>query len=109
MKKFKFVSFLFLMIMSLGILCSCCDNNESQGSQNGNEEHSHEWIEATCTTPKICSKCNETEGEALGHIEVVDAAKAATCTATGLTEGSHCSVCEEVFVAQEEVAALGHT
>lgn len=25
-----------------------------------------------------------------------------------MTEGSHCSVCNEVLVAQEEIAALGH-
>ncbi len=43
------------------------------------------------------------------HNEVVDAAVAATCTETGLTEGKHCSVCNEVLVAQEEVAAKGHT
>jgi hypothetical protein len=39
---------------------------------------------------------------------VVDAAKAATCTETGLTEGKHCSVCNTVIVAQETVPALGH-
>jgi uncharacterized protein YnzC (UPF0291/DUF896 family) len=40
---------------------------------------------------------------------VIDAAVAATCTATGLTEGSHCSVCNAVIVAQKTVDALGHT
>jgi hypothetical protein len=34
---------------------------------------------------------------------------AATCTETGLTEGKHCSVCNEVLVAQEAVAANGHS
>ena len=34
---------------------------------------------------------------------------APTCTETGLTEGKHCSVCDAVLVAQEVVAALGHT
>lgn len=39
---------------------------------------------------------------------VTDAAVEPTCTATGLTEGSHCSVCNEVIVAQEVVDAFGH-
>ena len=29
--------------------------------------HKHTWEDATCTTPKTCSKCGETEGEPLGH------------------------------------------
>ncbi len=47
--------------------------------------------------------------DALGHTEAVDAAVAATCEKTGLTEGKHCSVCDTVLVAQEETPALGHT
>ena len=45
---------------------------------------------------------------ALGHTEVIDAAVAASCTENGLTEGSHCSVCGEVIVAQTVIPA-GHT
>ena len=29
--------------------------------------HEHEWTEATCTEPKTCSVCGETEGDPLGH------------------------------------------
>ena len=70
--------------------------------------HTHSWSDATCTEAQKC-ECGETQGEALGHTEAVDAAVAPTCTATGLTEGKHCSVCNEVLVAQSEVAALGHS
>ena len=45
---------------------------------------------------------------ALGHDMVTDAAVAPTCTKTGLTEGSHCSRCDETIVEQKVVPALGH-
>ena len=69
----------------------------------------HNWQPATCTEPSYCAKCGRKQGDPLGHTEVIDEAKAPTCTETGLTEGSHCSVCNEVLKAQEEVPALGHT
>ena len=42
-------------------------------------------------------------------VNIVDEAVRATCTTEGLTSGSHCVVCDEVFVAQEKIAATGHT
>lgn len=42
------------------------------------------------------------------HEVVIDVAVAPTCTETGLTEGKHCSVCGEVLLKQETVAAKGH-
>ena len=42
------------------------------------------------------------------HTFEADAAVEPTCTGTGLTEGSHCSVCGTILVEQETVAALGH-
>ena len=64
--------------------------------------------QATCKEEgkrtRTCNKCSETEEESLQksetHTPVIDAAVPATCKDTGLTEGSHCSVCNEVLVAQ---------
>ena len=50
----------------------------------------------------------DTYVDALGHKAVIDSAKAATCTETGLTEGKHCETCGKVLVKQEEIPALGH-
>lgn len=83
------------------------------------EEHSHNYstavTEPTCSdsgyTTYIC-ECGDSYvsdyTEVLPHTEIIDAAKAATCTETGLTEGKHCSVCNEVLVAQEIVEKLAH-
>lgn len=64
------------------------------------------------TTCQQCSDCgtyfNREEIPANGHTEVIDAAVAATCSATGLTEGKHCSVCDKVLVAQVEVPVIDH-
>ena len=46
---------------------------------------------------------------ACDHVTVTDAAVAATCTTTGLTAGSHCSVCGAVFTEQTVIPATGHT
>ncbi len=42
------------------------------------------------------------------HNAVTDKAVAATCTTTGLTEGSHCSLCSAVIQAQTVTPVLGH-
>ena len=43
------------------------------------------------------------------HIPVDDPAVEPTCTQTGLTEGSHCSNCGEIFSAQQPIPAKGHS
>ncbi|MBO7219226.1 MAG: hypothetical protein J6V40_04555, partial [Clostridia bacterium] len=78
---------------------------------------SHEALAPTCLEAghnayETCVDCAYTTYEeiaALGHHAVVDAAVAATCTATGLTEGSHCDRCGAILVAQEKVAIIPHS
>ena len=60
----------------------------------------------TCDTTCNNAGCDHTR--TITHTPVVDAAVAPTCVATGLTEGSHCSVCSHVITAQTTVSALGH-
>ena len=70
----------------------------------------------TCTaagyTTYTCS-CGDTytgnKVAALGHTEQTLDAVAPTCTVTGLTEGTKCSVCGITLVAQTTVAATGHS
>ena len=76
-----------------------------------------ETVAPTCTTEGYtlytCSGCGSSyqgdKAAALGHTEVIDAARAATCTETGLTEGKHCSVCETVLEPQQTIPATGHS
>lgn len=72
----KKTGFLFIIVLSMVSLLISCGSPCSKG---------HTWINATCTTPKICSVCGTTEGDALGHAWI-----SATCTAP-----ETCSVCGE--------------
>lgn len=71
---------------------------------------------ATCTAEGVrtftCEICDTTRTESVEkapHTPATDAAVEATCESTGLTEGSHCSVCGEVLTAREVVPAKGHS
>ena len=91
------------------VYCTTCNAERSRSTVTVDALGHTEGAAATCTTAQICTVCNEELAKALGHKEVIDAAVAATCTETGLTEGKHCTVCGEVITAQTVVDALGHT
>ena len=73
-------------------------------------------VDPTCQsggyTIHECIYCDEnfkdTYTEKTDHNVVVDEAVNPTCMTTGLTEGSHCSYCGEVYVAQEEIPISVH-
>ena len=116
--------------------CTVCHEKRNENTvipiKDCNHEHVEKTnrVEPTCTAAGkeaywYCSDCQKyfkdeacqlviddlaTYGiiAATGHTPVTDEAVAPTCTATGLTAGSHCSVCNAVLTAQEVVAALGH-
>ena len=66
-------TFALLLVLSLFLLSGC--------------GHEHSWQEATCTQPRTCTDCGETEGEPLGH----------SPTEATVWEPSVCSVCGEVL------------
>ncbi len=82
----------------------------------------HSYEEETIATPGCtatglirynCSGCEYSYLSdpipSTGHTVVTDKGYAATCTTPGLSDGSHCSVCNTVLVAQTVIPAKGHT
>lgn len=49
------------------------------------------------------------KNHAVVHMPVIDKEVKASCTAPGLTEGVHCTVCGKVLRQQEEIPPLGHS
>lgn len=86
----------------------------------GEENPVHKYVlvserAATCAVNGnqvyACLVCDQTQTltfEKTEHTPVVLAAKPATCTQTGLTEGSRCSSCRRVLVAQKRIPMLSH-
>ena len=113
----KIVVFITLILALIMCMVSC----QLSLSGSSNSGHIHEFGEwsttqnATCTIDgekvRYCS-CGEKQIEsikALSHNVVIDQGFDATCVKTGITEGRHCSVCNEILVAQTMIDAFGHT
>ena len=109
------VALMIFVVLAIVTLVSCGETAPVQ------TEHVHEFGEwtvtknPTCAEPgeqeRLCS-CGEKQTQAIPikeHTIVIDAAVAPTCTSTGRTEGSHCSVCGKVISAQTTVPMVAHT
>ncbi len=55
-----------------------------------------------------CGYSEERETACVPHSTELLPALPAGCESAGLTEGSHCAVCGQIFIAQEEIAPIGH-
>lgn len=98
--------------------CSCC--GKVIVAQEVVETVDHEYEETVLIAPscedgglmqKKCKTCGTSNCEAIscnGHITVIDEAVEATCLATGLTEGAHCSVCNKILVEQQMTEITDH-
>lgn len=80
--------------------CSRC--TYSEGKPLG-----HDWMEATCTTDKICRTCSVIgDVSALGHDYIHHDDKPATCIAEGWNEYDTCSRC--TYSTYSSTLPLGH-
>ena len=108
-KKIKLTVLALSVLLSIVMLLSACGEGEHT---HGNFTNEQIVLAPTCTADgkgtHVCGDCQETLEftiPALGHTEVIDAGVDYTCTEDGISEGKHCSVCNEVLVAQTTLPA----
>ena len=63
--------------------------DDTSDTESQTAQHVHQWVDATCTSPKTCKTCHQTEGKPLGH-SYAEATydKPATCVRCGWTTGN---------------------
>ena len=95
--------------------CESCGKTRTETiSKTSHKWNAGEVTQAPTCTAKgtrtyTCEDCGETKTEdiaAKGHTVVKDPGVAATKTSTGLTEGSHCSICGTVIKARTVIPKL---
>jgi hypothetical protein len=106
--------------------CSECGNNYKDNytamvAHTEGETVKENEVLPTCTSKGYydnvvyCTVCEKeisrdrVNVDKLAHTPETDAAVAPNCVKSGLTEGSHCSVCGEVLTAQAVINANGHS
>ena len=110
------------------VYCSVCDRQISRTTLTVEKtEHTpcepvlENVVEPSCTAEGgydevvYCDVCDQEISrtthtvEKKEHTPVTDPRVEPTCSKTGMTEGSHCSVCGEVLLAQEVIPTTEHT
>ena len=86
MKKVSLLILMSLFILLVFASCNLLPGNNG-GDDQGEPECEHQWTEATCTAPQLCSLCGERKGTLLSHDLV-----AATCT-----EAKTCTMCHQTW------------
>ena len=63
---------IWILVLTLCLsLCACggqTGGSPTDAPENTTSGHTHTWKDATCTTPKTCADCGQTEGELGEHI-----------------------------------------
>lgn len=87
-----------ILVLTMAVsMAGCCDHN---------------WVEATCVTPKSCSNCNAAEGEPLGHTPGKEIVSAVDTEALTVTFDTPCERCGEVIESRQSstgIAPVGST
>ena len=86
MKKVSLLILMSLFILLVFASCKLLPGNNG-GDDQGEPECEHQWTEATCTAPQLCSLCGERKGSLIPH-NLVDA----TCT-----EAKTCTMCHQTW------------
>lgn len=100
MKKLKLVAVLILVLLVCG--CGHTHTYTQRVQAPGCTEDGYTQYDCACG-----DSYREIVG-AVGHTKELLAAKAATCTEKGLTEGAVCATCGTVLAEQQETPATGH-
>ena len=77
----KLISFVLALVMVFSMAACGCN---------------HQWQDATCTAPKTCGKCGETDGEPAGHTTKEWMISAVNTDALTMTQDLPCEVCGEI-------------